>query len=246
MPPSRTIHEQKMFKCSKCGRRDKHSMQHSPVTITSASGIRHVLQWSGGKIECPCGKQFAYTHMNDRHALVCSVLNATDTNAYPDTAGDFSIISSPSESALAALNLMVERESGLIICQTCCYMHLYKCQIKHGHLHHVEYSQRAVREACRYLLSKNSGAMSDDELQSWYKDRLLRLDLPIPGISAIDQAFWCEHCNYAVCDRSSMRKHYKSAHNAVWVSAGAAIGPVQQLSGSGNSQFSSYIRVLHT
>ncbi|KAI7821817.1 hypothetical protein BX661DRAFT_173220 [Kickxella alabastrina] len=58
MPPSRTEHKPMVFKCSKClmafkagGLRDMHPRQHNPITIASASGRKHILQWKNDKAD---------------------------------------------------------------------------------------------------------------------------------------------------------------------------------------------------
>ncbi|KAI7830840.1 hypothetical protein BX661DRAFT_180170 [Kickxella alabastrina] len=258
MARSKKMTKQTEFKCSSCPmtfdtlyQKKKHSRHHTPVTISLASGRAHTLQWkSVDKLGCPCGKAYSYNHMKDRHAPVCSVLNAVNNSkVHKDSAIDTNAGPPPSESALTALNLKVDRCSGLIICQTCHYMvspigvynHVYKCQKVHGHIHKIKFNQDNIKDACRYMMSKDSGAISDSEVQRWFEDRLKRVDVPIPGIRVIEKAYWCEHCGYSACKTDAMRKHYL-LHNSSWYSANMVTGPVQKLS-IGSITYQDYIRV---
>ncbi|KAI7821781.1 hypothetical protein BX661DRAFT_173186 [Kickxella alabastrina] len=98
---------------------------------------------------------------------------------------------------------------------------LKKFQGKHGHQHKINFKQKTVKEASRYLVSKDSCAMSEDKLHTWYKDRLQQVDFPVPGIKVIHNAYYS------------------------WISVNAITGLVQQLSHNG-AELKSYIRVILT
>ncbi|KAJ1902003.1 hypothetical protein LPJ66_000327 [Kickxella alabastrina] len=215
----------------------------------SANGIIHKLKWKDDKVKCVCGLLFARSYMQLFHATVCKALN--DTEAKYDTiiADASKIQSRPKKKHVEAINIKVDRGSGLIICKTChsaippnmLYNHAYRCRFRNDTEKEIKVNVDIIRKAHRYLLTPKAGALNQEEFEAWYKKRSTEEGPSIPGIKVFDDGYWCNHCTYAAKTKIVIGNHLNTKHMVGRKPSEFTPGSVQQI--ISNGRYKLYMRV---